>query len=55
MNGFDKRKEEKMKHIINIAFEMFNSYGINNVKITDVARAMFQSHYIIILKVKKGL
>ncbi|NLI57246.1 MAG: TetR/AcrR family transcriptional regulator [Clostridium sp.] len=38
MNGFDKRKEEKMKHIINIAFEMFNSYGINNVKITDVAK-----------------
>ena len=38
MNGFDKRREEKMKCIIDAAFELFNDYGINNVKITDIAK-----------------
>ncbi|MDQ2086653.1 TetR/AcrR family transcriptional regulator [Herbivorax sp. ANBcel31] len=38
MNGFDKRKKEKMKCIIDTAFDMFNDYGINNVKIVDVAK-----------------
>lgn len=38
MNGFEKRKNEKMKSIMEAAFELFNQHGINDVKITDIAQ-----------------
>lgn len=37
MNGFDRRKKEKMKDILAAAFDLFRKEGIEAVKITDIA------------------
>ena len=37
MNGFERRKQEKIKDILAAAHELFRKDGIENVKITDVA------------------
>ncbi len=38
MNGFDKRKQAKMNDILAAAFELFRQYGIEKVKVTDIAK-----------------
>ncbi len=38
MNGFDKRKQAKMNDILTAAFELFREYGIEKVKVTDIAK-----------------
>lgn len=37
MNGFQRRREEKMKDILEVAFELFSANGIKNVNITEIA------------------
>lgn len=37
MNGFEKRKNEKMKGILAAAFDLFRKEGIDAAKITDIA------------------
>lgn len=37
MNGFDRRKQAKIDSILSAAFDLFKSYGIDAVKITDIA------------------
>lgn len=37
MNGFDRRRQEKMKDILGAAFDLFRKEGIDAVKITDIA------------------
>lgn len=37
MNGFEKRKQEKINDILAAAFELFRKEGIEAVKITDIA------------------
>lgn len=37
MNGFERRKQEKIKDILAAAHELFRKDGIENVKITDIA------------------
>ncbi|MDF2542362.1 MAG: kstR2 [Herbinix sp.] len=37
MNGFDRRKQEKMNYILKAAFELFRNQGFETVKMTDVA------------------
>ncbi len=38
MNGFELRKQQKRKDIMNAAFTLFNKEGIKKVKISDIAR-----------------
>lgn len=37
MNGFERRKQEKIKDILAAAHELFRKEGIENAKITDIA------------------
>jgi AcrR family transcriptional regulator len=38
MNGFELRKQQKRKDIMNAAFMLFNKEGVKKVKISDIAR-----------------
>lgn len=38
MNGFEKRKQEKMQDILDSAFDLFRKEGIDEAKITDIAK-----------------
>ncbi len=38
MNGFEKRRQQKISAIIAAAFELFNKFGIAGVRITDIAK-----------------
>ncbi|GBF33225.1 transcriptional regulator [Desulfocucumis palustris] len=38
MNGFEKRRKSKIEDILSAAYELFRKYGIDNVKITDIAK-----------------
>lgn len=37
MDGFEKRRQEKKKAILNAALELFKKYGFNKVSIVDIA------------------
>ncbi len=38
MDGFERRRQEKKKDIMETAFELFNMFGIDEVKVTDIAK-----------------
>lgn len=38
LNGFQRRKETKMKNILLAAYELFSSRGIKDVSIAEIAK-----------------
>lgn len=56
MDGFEKRREQKKRDILNAALALFMEYGLQKVSITEIAKKLpmyRKSPYIITLKVKK--